>query len=114
MNLSFAHIVFNVTDMKRSRVFYEKVLRGFKVMDESEHHAGFSNGQCSVWISDQIMKGESYGGMATDKAVGVHHSAWKVETIAELKEWEQYLRSQNIEMSKGGITDDDFGGQGIF
>ena len=114
MDLKFAHIVLNVTNIKRSRLFYETILQGFNVVDQSEHHAGFSNGKFSVWIADEDMKRNPYVGTATDKAVGFHHFAWKVETMEELKEWEAYLSENKIEMSKGGITDDDFGGQGIF
>lgn len=114
MKLSFAHIVLNVTDMKRSRPFYEKILKGFKIIDQSDHHAGFSNGSFGVWIADEDMKGFAFKGVATDKGVGLHHFAWKVESVEELKEWEGYLQNQGIEMSKGGITDDDFGGRGIF
>lgn len=114
MNLQFAHIVLNVTDIKRSRSFYEKILVDFKVIDESEHHVGLSNGQFSVWLADADMQDGQYVGQATDKNVGLHHFAWKVDTMDELKEWEKHLREQGIEMSKGGITDDDFGGKGIF
>ena len=114
MTLLFAHIVFNVTDLKRSRPFYEKVLRDVQVINESDHHVGLSNGQFSVWLVDEDTQGNRYAGAATDKAVGMHHFAWKVETMDELKTWEIYLREQGIEMQKGGITDDDFGGQGIF
>ncbi len=114
MILHFAHIVLNVTDVGRSRPFYEKVLRDVQVIDESEHHVGFSNGQFSMWLVDEDTQGNRYLGVATDKAVGLHHFAWKVETMDELKTWEIYLREQGIEMQKGGITDDDFGGEGIF
>ena len=113
-DLHFAHIVLNVTVLKHSREFYEKVLRGFRVADESDHHVGYSNGSFSVWLADEDREGSPFVGTATDKAVGLHHVSWKVETMEELKEWESYLREQGIEMAKSGITDDDFGGQGIF
>ncbi len=114
MNLKFAHIVLNVTDLKRSRIFYEIVLCEFTIIDESEHHVGYSNGQFSVWIADSGKSGNAFVGQATDKAVGVHHFAWKVDTLDELKKWQSYLHEFGIKMSKDGITEDDFGGQGIF
>lgn len=112
--LQFAHIVLNVTNIERSRDFYTKVLRDFKVVDQSTSHVGFSNGQFSVWLAEEDMKGKRYEGMATDKVVGMHHFAWKVNTLEALQEWEAYLKTQGIELQQGGITDDDFSGQGIF
>lgn len=114
MNLSFAHIVLNVTELARSRKYYDIVLRGFSVIDESSNHVGYSNGSFSVWIADTTMDDKPFIGVATDKAVGTHHFAFKVSTIDELREWESYLRESGVAMSKDGITDDDFGGTGIF
>lgn len=114
MELRFAHIVLNVTDIKRSREFYQKLLKGYEVINESEHHVGFSHGDFSVWLADEDLHGNKYTGQATDQAVGVHHFAWKVDTLEELKEWEQHLKNEGIALSHGGVTDDDFGGQGLF
>ena len=114
MKLSFAHIVLNITDIKRSREFWEKILVEFNVIDQSEDHVGYSNGAFSVWLTETNMKGKRYSGQATDTEVGVHHFAWKVETLKELQEWEAHLRSAGVAMSEDGITDDDFGGQGLF
>lgn len=114
MELKFAHIVLNVTDLKRSRAFYEKVLLGYTVINESDHHVGFSHGVFSLWLADEDMHENRYTGTANDQIVGVHHFAWKVDTLEELENWGKHLREQGIELQKGGITDDDFGGQGIF
>lgn len=112
--LQFAHIVLNVTQIERSRTFYAKVLRDFKVVDQSEEHVAFSNGQFSIWLAEKDMKGKPYVGTASDQAVGLHHFAWKVTTLEALEDWERYLKSQGIPLQQDGITDDDFGGKGIF
>lgn len=112
--LQFAHIVLNVTNIERSRAFYTKVLRNFKVIDQSEAHVAFSNGLFSIWLADEDMKGKKYVGTATDQAIGLHHFSWKVDSLEALQDWEVYLKAQGIELQQGGITDDDFGGQGIF
>lgn len=112
--LQYSHIVLNVTNIERSRAFYTKVLRDFKVVDQSESHVAFSNGLNSIWLAEKDIKGKYFEGVAADKAVGLRHFAWKVNTLDALEDWEKYLKSQGIELQNGGITDDDFSGQGLF
>lgn len=104
----------NITDLSVSRPFYQKALKGFNVIDESDNHVGLSNGLFSVWLADANYDGEAYSGRATDTLVGLHHFAFKVETQEELLVWETYLKEEGIELQDGGITDDGFGGKGLF
>lgn len=106
--LTVGHVVLNVTDINRAKAFYQKVLWGFEKSEESEEHVAYKNKELGIWIVG------GYEGKADESRVGLHHLAFKVDTFDELKEWEAHLRKEGIEMQKGGITDDDFGGQGIF
>ena len=114
MKLSFGHISLNVTNMSQSFPFYQKFLKDFEVIEKDNHYAGFSNGICSIWIADIDRDNGPFTGVATDQAVGLHHFAFKVDTMEELQKWETYFLEEDVEMQKGGITDDDFGGWGIF
>jgi len=107
--MTLAHLVLNVTDLERSKAFYEKFLRGFAFSDGDEEYACYRGPDMGVWL---VAVGGSE--RVADDRVGLHHMAFKAETMEELKEWEAHFRDQGIEMQKGGITDDDYGGTGIF
>ncbi len=114
MVLSFGHITLNVTNLQRSKDFYLKFFREAKIVMESDTEVGIQSGDFSVWLVAETKDGQAMQGIATDQLVGMHHVAWKVNTLEQLQAWESYLREQQMELSKGGITDDDFGGTGIF
>jgi catechol-2,3-dioxygenase len=113
------HIVLTVSDSKKSADFYQKVL-GWKIVEQHEDHA------CLCPDGEEYPKSEFMlivGEKRDDKIlsnpfsrnnIGLDHFAFNVDSKEELKVIEERLKSLNIEMEEGGITDDDFGGTAIF
>ncbi|MBI4019917.1 MAG: VOC family protein [Candidatus Aenigmarchaeota archaeon] len=111
----FHHIVITVSNAQRSKEFYMKVLRdlGWEVFHEEKDNAGLSDGKVSLWLSeprDYKIEDNKFDRNRT----GLDHFAFNIETMAELKKVEAILKKNKIRMSKEGITDDGFGGTGIF
>lgn len=51
--VSIGHVSLEVTDLTRSRKFYETALKtvGFKVVLEDKDAFGMANEQCSIWLA---------------------------------------------------------------
>jgi len=107
-DFTLAHIVINVTDIERAKDFYLKVFANFKLSEESDVHFALRGKNFGIWVVG------GYDGKADENRVGLHHLAFKVDNMKELEEWEAHLKETGIEMQKGGITDDDFDGTGIY
>lgn len=102
------HIVIGVSNLEKSKIFYVDVC-GMNPVIESKEAVGLTDGVFSLWIY-QANKEKKFDNMN----IGLGHWAFNVDSMDELKEIENHLNLLNIEMEDGGITDDDYGGKGIF
>ncbi|WP_035805187.1 VOC family protein [Kitasatospora mediocidica] len=96
------HIGLNVTDLDRSRAFYQRVL-GFELVSEGTegaHRFAFlgRDGQPLVTLWQQ-----SEGVFATG-APGLHHLSFQVDGVAEVREIERVLRELGAEFAYEGVV----------
>ncbi|MBI4176511.1 MAG: VOC family protein [Candidatus Aenigmarchaeota archaeon] len=111
----FHHIVITVSDAKRSGEFYLRLLKplGWKVFAEEKGAFAMTDGVATFWLSeprDYSIRGDKFD----RNRIGLDHFAFSVDSMGKLKKIETILKKNRIKMSKGGITDDGFGGTGIF
>lgn len=93
--LQFGHIGLSVTDLEESRNFYETIL-GFKVM-----HVSQEEGRKFLFLGDgaQVfltLWQQGYGRFNM-KNPGLHHLAFKVNSMQQVETFQQKLRENNIE-----------------
>ncbi|MFE0458373.1 VOC family protein [Kitasatospora sp. NPDC058965] len=96
------HIGLNVTDADRSRAFYQRVF-GLELHGEStgpEHRYVYlgQDGKTLVTLWEQ-----SKGAFAADTP-GLHHLAFRVESVERLHELEQVLRELGAEFAHEGVV----------
>lgn len=100
--LQTGHIGLNVTNLGRSRKFYQDIF-GFKVMLESEAEnrkfAFLGDGQNIVLTLWQ----QSDGRFGAQKP-GLHHLSFQLASIDEVKQAEQKLRALKVKLLYGGIV----------
>jgi catechol 2,3-dioxygenase-like lactoylglutathione lyase family enzyme len=84
------HIGISVRDFKKSKKFYDRLLKflGFKVLDEVEEGIGWTNGKTRVWIGAARAKGRAYH----FGDVGFHHYAFRLGSQKDVDELEKYLK----------------------
>ena len=72
------HLVLSVSDLARSKDFYDKVLGflGFKLKHDSGGFAGWSNGKTLFWIAAADAQGRKHKYRKGD--IGFHHYAFEV------------------------------------
>jgi catechol-2,3-dioxygenase len=100
--LQTGHIGLNVTDLHRSRDFYQQVF-GFEVMGE-----GKEEGQRWAFLGREgkllvTLWQQSEGGFTADRA-GLHHLSFQVESIEEVRSAEQVLRELNATFAYDGVV----------
>ncbi|MBI2106471.1 VOC family protein [Candidatus Woesearchaeota archaeon] len=108
------HITLTVRDIDKSSAFYKNIL-DWKIFDKDKEYASFGpkNKRPFLWVSlprDQ----NRYKNEFDRNNIGLDHFAFEVESMDELKKIENRLKKLKIKMDDGGITDDGFGGTGIF
>lgn len=100
--LQTGHIGLNVTNLGRSRKFYQDIF-GFKVMLESEAEnrkfAFLGDGQTIVLTLWQQSDGR-FGGHKP----GLHHLSFQLASIDEVKQAEQKLRALKVKLLYDGIV----------
>ncbi|MGW3497929.1 VOC family protein [Streptomyces sp. NPDC001020] len=100
--LQTGHIGLNVTDLDRSRDFYQQVF-GFEVLSEGkegEQRWAFLGRQGKLLVT---LWQQSEGGFAADRA-GLHHLSFQVDTIEEVRSAEQVLRGLNATFAYDGVV----------
>ncbi|WP_416370488.1 VOC family protein [Streptomyces sp. PR69] len=100
--LRTGHVGLNVTDLDRSIAFYTKAL-GLDVAGEGEHegrrHAFLTHdGELLLTLWQQAADG-----FAASRA-GLHHLAFQVDSIEEVKAAEQVLRELDAEFAYDGVV----------
>lgn len=96
------HIGLNVTDLPRSRRFYQEVF-GFEVLGESTE-----NGKAFAFLGHGTnivltLWRQSAGGFAKDRP-GLHHLAFQVDSIDQVHAAHQRLRQLGAPIHHGGIV----------
>jgi lactoylglutathione lyase len=96
------HVGLNVSDLQRSLSFYETAL-GFQVLSQSQEEGrkyAFLGeaGQLRLTLWEQ-----STGKFATNQP-GLHHLAFQVDSIEDVKRREEHLRSLGVEFIYEGIV----------
>ena len=113
-HLQTGHVGLNVSDIDRSKKFYEDVF-GFRVAGESEdaerRFAALSDGQKLVLTLWQQSAGRFDKGQP-----GLHHLSFQVDSIEDVREAEQRLRALGVPLFYEGIVPHAEGSQsgGIF
>lgn len=92
------HLVLRVSDLKKSRAFYDYVLKflGFKLLDEYEDAVGWTNGKTRLWIGQADTEGKKHPYRFGD--IGFHHYAFELESRAGVDALERHLKKKNIEI----------------
>ncbi len=96
------HVGLNVTDLARSKEFYQDIL-GFDVLGESQE-AGRSFVFLGKGSSLILTLWPQSKGRFEKKQPGLHHLSFQVESIAKVKESEKKLRELNIPLLYDGIV----------
>lgn len=103
------HITLLVKDVEKSKAFYQNVC-GLKVIVDSPEVCGLTDGTFQLWVAQSGKNSASFN----SESIGLNHWAFKVTSVRELEEIAQELKKQGISMEDNGITDDGYGGTGIF
>lgn len=90
------HLVLRVSDLKRSRAFYDYVLGflGFELLDEYEDMVGWTNGKTRLWIGRTDAEGKKHPYRFGN--IGFHHYAFELESRADVDALERHLKKKNI------------------
>lgn len=96
------HVGINVTDLDRSKTFYQAVF-GFQVLHESQEKdrefVFLSDGQklvLTLWQQSQ--------GRFDARLPGLHHLSFQVDTMAQVQEVAAALRALNVRFLHNGVV----------
>src|SRR5882757_2200397 len=103
------HLVLSVSDLARSKEFYDKVLGflGFKLNHDSGGFAGWSNGKTLFWIAAADSQGKWRKYRKGD--IGFHHYAFELENRKAVDELGAFLIEHGMKVADppGTYNDDD-------
>ncbi len=102
MGLQTGHVGLNVTNVDRSKDFYQKVF-GFDVImegrEEGRHYVFLGHGGAIVITLWQ----QSEGVFATDRP-GLHHLSFQLDNVDAVKEYEATLKGLGVKFLYEGIV----------
>ena len=93
------HLVLSVSDLARSKDFYDKVLGflGFKLKHDSGGFAGWSNGKTLFWIAAADSQGKWRRYRKGD--IGFHHYAFELANRKAVDELGAFLIENNMKVA---------------
>jgi catechol 2,3-dioxygenase-like lactoylglutathione lyase family enzyme len=93
------HLVLSVSDLARSKYFYDKVLGflGFKLKHDSGGFAGWSNGKTLFWIAAADSQGKWRRYRKGD--IGFHHYAFELANRKAVDELGAFLAENNMKVA---------------
>jgi len=93
------HLVLSVSDLARSKDFYDKVLGflGFKLKHDSGGFAGWSNGKTLFWIAAADSQGKWRRYRRGD--IGFHHYAFELANRKAVDELGAFLTEQGMKVA---------------
>jgi lactoylglutathione lyase len=111
---TFGHVGLNVSDLNRSKQFYQQIF-GFQILRESqENNAPFAllgeGGQVVLTLWQQS------SGQFPKHLPGLHHLAFRVDSMDDVRQVEQRLQELKVHQIYNGIVPHSEGSQsgGIF
>lgn len=100
--LQRGHVGLNVSDLDRSKKFYQDVF-GFEVMGESRE-----DGRLFVFLSQGqklvLTLWQQSAGRFEKQRPGLHHLSFQVDTIEQVQAAERKLRAMNVRFHYEGIV----------
>jgi catechol 2,3-dioxygenase-like lactoylglutathione lyase family enzyme len=92
------HLVLRVSDLEKSREFYDYVLKflGFRLLDEYEDMVGWTNGKTRLWIGQADAAGKERPHHFGD--IGFHHYAFELEKRADVDALYEHVRKRGIKV----------------
>lgn len=105
---AITHVALTVSDLERSRAWYQKLIGADPVLDEdtgSFHHVVWLIGGTLLGIHQHA--GHPVAGPASEFAAGLDHVAFASANRAELEEWEKKLNQ--LDIPNGGVVDAAYG-----
>ena len=92
------HLVIRVSDLDRSKRFYDAVLgfMGFEIEWDLGDIVGWNNGVTMFWIGQADSQGRRHRRREGD--VGYHHYAFELAERAQVDELHAFLLSQKVEI----------------
>jgi catechol 2,3-dioxygenase-like lactoylglutathione lyase family enzyme len=93
------HLVLSVSDLARSKDFYDKVLGflGFKLKHDGGGFAGWSNGKTLFWIAAADSQGKWRRYRKGD--IGFHHYAFELANRKAVDELGAFLTENNMKVA---------------
>ncbi len=94
--LGIDHLVLSVSDFKRSREFYRKVLGflGFDLRYDYSGAAGFHNGKTRLWVVEADAEGRKHKHRKGE--VGFHHYAFELRSRADVDALGAFLDENDV------------------
>lgn len=89
--LGIDHLAIRVSDLERSRAFYDRLLgfMGFELEWEFDRTLGWDNGRTMYWITEADAKGRKHRHRTGD--VGFHHYAFEVSRPGDVDKVHELL-----------------------
>lgn len=93
------HLAIRVSDLERSRVFYDQVLGflGFTLEWEFDRVIGWTNGETMFWIAEADAQGRKHKHRTGD--VGYHHYAFELGAREDVDALYAFLLDQGLRLS---------------
>jgi catechol 2,3-dioxygenase-like lactoylglutathione lyase family enzyme len=90
------HLAVSVSDIARSRAFYDKLLKflGFRLLDEYPTMVGWTTGKTRVWIAQADAEGRAQKHRKGN--VGFHHYAFELRSRADVDALEAFLKREGF------------------
>ncbi|MGZ3707448.1 MAG: VOC family protein [Bdellovibrionota bacterium] len=92
------HLSVSVSDFKKSKEFYGRVLKflGFQILDEFEDAIGWTNGKTRLWISAADSRGKKHRYRFGD--IGFHHYAFRLGSKKQVDELQKFLKEMGAKV----------------